>query len=400
MSRINLKLDTWFMNIMCVICLFMFAYLPTSHGTNIYGYSHTILVWAVATIIVVIIGMFNYIYIKQLNFNFIFIMLYMIFVTLVAELRYEQTHVSLYRIAPIVALTFLSHIKVIKLPSRKFMRMLINFFSITCIVWNLGILFHVQSIVDFTYNNYNQYFPLAVFYSVHEQFKPVMTFGVHTYAAFYYLVFFLLSYYTFEYENKKVYLIYSICYAIFCLFLVSTTGIIYFLFMISFLIFKEGKNLTAQSLILILLIIIVFGYLITQNYEYLYTKLFNNMTNGENSFVSRYSKQSVFNENFKIITSSLGIGFNILDGAGLGYSDSGIIVYLTMGSVPLCIFIYKMIFKFISNNISRYYVIPLWLAIMSFEFALPATFVYRFIFMIIFAICYFKTLMKEDENYE
>lgn len=398
MSQNHFKIDGIFMNVICAICLFMFAYLPTSHGTNIY--SHTVLVWAVATIIVVIVGLYNSIFFEQLKFNVISILLYMILVTLLAQLRYDQSRVSLYRIAPIVAITFLTHIKIVKNPTKKFMRALLNFFSISCIIWNFGILFHFQPIIDFTYNNYNQYFPLAVFYSVHEQFKPVMTFGVHTYAAFYYLIFFILSYYTFECENKKIYLIYSICYAIFCLFLVSTTGIIYFLCMITFLIYKEGKKLTVQGWIFIFLVLIVFGYLISENYEYLYTKLFHNMTNGENSFVSRYSDQSVFNENFKIITSSLGIGFNILDGVDLGYSDSGIVVYLTMGSIPLCIYIYRRIFSFIKNNILKYYAIPLWIAIISFEIALPATFVYRFIFMIIFVICYFRTLNKEDNHYE
>lgn len=398
MSRFTINLDTISMNLICLLCMFMFCFLPTSRGTHIK--SLTVFVWAVATVTVIFVGLINGIYETQMAMNMLFVLGYMSFVTIMAKFIFGQSHVSLYRIAPIVAVTFLSHVQLNKQASRGFMRFLLNLFSIICIIWNVGILSHFQPIVDFTYNNYNQYFPLAVFYSVHEQFKPVMTFGVHTYAAFYYLIFFLLCYYTYEYEEKIIYLVYSIFYTFFCLFLVSTTGVIYFVCMIIFLIYKQRNRFNIKSIIFLILLAAVFGLIIFKNFDYLYSKLFNNMTNGSNSFISRYSDESVFVENFKIITSSFGIGFNILDNVDVGYSDSGVVVYLTMGSIPLCLFMYRRIYGFICNNISSYYAIPLFIAIMSFEFALPATFVYRFVFMIIFVLCYYNTLYRDDMDYE
>jgi len=94
----------------------------------------------------------------------------------------------------------------------------------------------------------------------------------------------------------------------------------------------------------------------------------------------------------------MGIGFCIFDNMKIGYSDSGYIVYLTMGSFPLIIIIYTRLYNFLVRNINVRYIWFILFIIFSFELALPATYSYRFPFVIVFVIYYLNNLSKCEEN--
>lgn len=390
------------MNIISVICIFIFFLLPTSNNGEIIGVGRVIFVWSILSILVIIIGLVNEIKYTNMTIFYFLLLGYMIIVTLLAQKNFDLYHISLARIAPIVVLTYVSFIKIINIPSFSLMKNLLHFFCIICIIWNLGIMFNIDNIIKFTYNNYSQYVDTALYYSVLIGHKPVMSFGVHTYASYFYFIFFLLSYYTYEKLNKRIFLFYSIMLTIFCLFLVSTTSIIFFVAMVIFLIYKTLKKCNTKRALIILFFMVVLVFIIASNFNTLYEKLYKNITGGENSFISRYSNNSVFVENFKIISSSLGIGFNVIDELELGYSDSGYIVYLTMGSIPLLVMVYYRLYKFLDANINNKYKKAIMLIIFSFEFALPASTNYRFIVMILFVICYLNALTlksNKETNY-
>lgn len=380
------------MYIAIIVSIIVFIFLPTSAGGNIYGVSHTILVWTIAAIMAVYIGVINRVNYSNMIFTLVSLMLYMVIVTLLAQIKYSNYHVSLARIAPLIVLIYFSFIKIRYFPDSKKMRILLQVICIILIIWNLGIMMNISPIIDLTYNNFNQYFDLAVHYSVIEGHKPVLTFGVHTYASYFYFILFILCYYTYERENKKIFLVYALFLTLFCLFLLSTTAIIFFVCMLGFLGYKFAKKLNGRKLFFLIVVLCILGAVIYMNYPMIYAKLYKNFTSGENSFISRYSKNSVFTTNFKIVLSSLGIGFNILEGMDIGYSDSGYIVYLTMGSIPLLLTIYYRLFIFLKNNISADFRKILIFVIFAFEVALPASFNYRFTFMLYFVICYLNSL--------
>lgn len=399
-KTMNLTINkrTFVPNILFCLSVFMFAFCPTSSNTVIYGLGRTIFIWAIASVLVTIYTLSGRINWGRLILSVGFCMTYMTIVTLLAQNQFGQYHVSLARIAPLVVLLVLFEARNERYPSFKLGLVLLNIFSICCIIWNLGIMLRVPAVQQFTYNNYNQYYELALFYSVMQNAKPVMSFGVHTYASFFYFIFFCLCYYTYEVTEKRRYLLYCIAYLGFTLFLVSTTAILFSAAMFTFLSYKLLKRKKRKDFAVLLFFLAVVVIILFQNFDFLYGKIYFNMTNGQNSFVSRYAKESVFTENAKIISSFLGIGFNILDDANLGYSDSGYVVYLTMGNLPLMLYIYRRLYQLLKFNIADKYFRMIAAVIFSFEFALPASFQQRFPFLIIFVIGYLNSLEAVEKN--
>lgn len=386
--------------VMClanIIGIIICIYLPTSNNAQNYGVNRLVFVWAVLIIVVLLMTWCNSIKTKQLLLTMLGLNAYMLVVTVLANEIFGNARVSLARIAPIISLIFLCSLRIKTYPSLKVMKLLLNVVSITIIIWNVLILLQIQSVLDFSWNYYAQYAPLTVYYQVIIGHKPVMPFGVHTYAPYFYFLLFLLCFASYRKNENRLYLFYALSYTIFCLFCKSTTSTIYFILMLLFFIRQFWKRLTLQKLIFILATVFLFLFIIYSNYGDLYESLYLNFTGGRNSFSSRYSSESVFKTNFEIIASSLGIGYNIIDNLDIGYSDSGYIVYMTMGSLPFAIAIYYLLYNFLKENISYYQKIIL-LVVFSFEAALPATFAYRFSYMILFVICYLGSLKMNNDN--
>lgn len=392
----NITVNESLMAIFNFVIVLIAIYLPTSVNKVIMGTDRLLFVWAVLDIILLVISVLNSISTKQLVLSMLFVNAYLLIVTFIASLQFPDARISLARIAPIITILYLFSIRIYIYPDFKFMRWLLHLISITAFIWNTLILLRVNSVIDFTYSWYNQYYDLNGYYQLVVNYKPVMSIGVHTYCSFFYFLFFILCLLTYEYTKKKIFLFYSMEYILFTLFLVSTTAIIYCFAMIGFLCYEFRKNLTLNRFIFFIGFFILGMIIVSKNFDSIYGRIYINMTNGGNSFVSRYSSNSVFNNNFDLIVSSLGIGYNIVDSLQLGYSDSGYVVYLTMGNIPLVVAIYYCLIKFINRNLFLRKKAFL-LLILSFEVALPATFNYRFSYLIIFVICYLGSLCQEYE---
>lgn len=384
-----------YINFLGIISLIMIVFRPTSRNNVIFGKEYIISIWIIGILFLLFVSILSNYKWKNLLSSYMFCIPYLIFVSIIAQLQYKESYISLARIVPILTLLYLVEIRLGN--SRKVNRLIINLLDILClisIVWNIGILLKNQEIINFTYNNYNQYFKTALFYSVIVDGKPVMSFGVHTYASYFYFLFFILSFYTYDVTLNVRYLAYCVFLMFFTLFLTSTTSTIFCILMLFFIVKKLMKSKNKFKYIILFLLGCILIFILSKYYGLIYNKLYSNITNGRNSFVSRYSSKSVFVDNAKVICTSLGIGFNIVKSLNLSYSDSGYVVLLTMGSFPLLICIYYKIYKFLKINIpcdySKYIIIVIFL----FEFAIPACLSIRFIFLTIFIILYLNNLKK------
>ena len=387
-----LRIDAQFvLGLSNLLCVFICIFMPTSRNTEIFQTSSVIFVWGMLIVAAGLVVIYNPVNTNHMLLAMIFINSYMIIVSLLASFQFSQTRISLARIVPVISLIFILSMRIDIYPRFDFMRFLLHIVSIAAIIWNIAILFGVQTVLDFTYNNYNQYYPLCGYYQVILGHKPVMSFGVYTYAAYFYFMFFICAFATYKLHNKVVYLVYAVAYCVFCLLLGSASSIIFFGVMLVFLVKELGKRVNASRLVLIAFVTIIISIVAIQNYAEIYDKVLYNFTNGNNGFIGRYSSVSSLSENFKVITSSLGIGYNIIGNIDLSYSDSGYVLYLTMGSIPFAISIYYLLYKFMKYNF-RIYSKMLMFIVFGFELALPATFNYRFSYMMIFVICYLGSL--------
>lgn len=381
----------YLVDLLVVVNVFFNIFLPTSHNKIIYGVDRLIFVWVILLLEVFILMINNRVQKLRLVSSMIGINAYMIIVTSLAKDSYPDARVSLARIVPIISLLILCSIKIDKYPKIDFLKVVLNIISITAIVWNVLIILRVPQIIDFTYNNYNQYYETCGYYQLVLGHKPVMSFGVHTYASYFYFLLFILCFATYRIQSKTIYLFYCYMYAMFCLFCVSTTSIIFFLIMILVLISDLRRSVSVRAFGLIMAIFAAGLIVIYFNFSDLYSRVYQNFTSGGHSFTARYSSSSVFDVNFDVIRTSLGIGYNIIPSLELSYSDSGYIVYLTMGNIPLLLVLYYNILKFLNENIKLYKALVI-IAIMGFELGIPGTFNYRFSYFIIFIVLYLGAL--------
>jgi len=373
-----------------IISLFMFALLPTSKDENIFGAEYLICVWSVISVLVIYLASVNRVDRGIVILGSISVA-YLLFVTSIELMTNQYARISLARIAPILCLLLLSS-TVIKTKVPFFiMEKCFDIYCIIMIFWNLGIMFSNELVQSFTKSFYSQYYDNALYYSVMMN-KPVMSFGVHSYAAYFYMLLFYLSYISAKNTGKIKYYVYCISIFIFTVFLSSNSSLVYgIVMMIMLFSLIKGKPVFIFAFMVIFFFILAFSLpdLLSK-----YLMIFNSRING---FIPRYfGDNTVFSENIRVIRNSMGIGFCIPDNLNLGYSDSGYMVYLTMGHIPFVVVIYSIIYKFIKNNFSKKHVWFLSFVIFSFEIALPATFNYRFPFVIIFVI----TFLKSIETYE
>ena len=232
LPTIRFSKSEFIMNLANLIGIIVCIYLPTSNNAQNYGVNRLVFVWAVLIIVVLLMTWCNRIKTKQLFLTMIGINAYMLFVTVLGGEIFGNARVSLARIVPVISLIFLCSLRIKSYPSLKFMKLLLNVVSITIIIWNVLILFQIQSVLDFSWNYYAQYAPLTVYYSVIIGHKPVMPFGVHTYAPYFYFLLFLLCFASYKENGNKFYLFYALSYTFFSLFCKSTTSTIYFLIML------------------------------------------------------------------------------------------------------------------------------------------------------------------------
>ena len=385
----------YLIDLLVVVNVFFNIFLPTSKNTVIYGVDHLIFVWIILLLEVFILLINNKVHKLRLVSSIIGINIYMIIVTMLAKDTYPDARVSLARIVPILSLLVLCSIKIESYPKIVFLKGVLNFVSIVAIVWNVLIILRVPQVIDFTYNNYNQYYDACGYYQLVLGHKPVMSFGVHTYASYFYFLLFILCYATYRIQSETLYMFYCYMYALFCLFCVSTTSIIFFLIMILVLVSDFKRSVSVRTFALIMVVFAGGLVIVYFNFSDIYARVYQNFTGGGHGFLARYSTSSVFDENFNVIRSSLGIGYNIIPSLELSYSDSGYIVYLTMGNIPLMVAIYYNVIKFINDNV-RVFKILVMIAVLGFELGLPGTFNYRFSYFIIFVVLYLGALKSTE----
>lgn len=375
-----------------IVCLIMFAFLPTSNNSNIYGINWVVFVWGIVFIVVLTIYFKNTTSHNKTLVVLLAFIIYMLIITLSTINSDLDARISLARIIPLVLLVIMYSVKIEPSSTFSLMTKLLDIFFIVLIVWNSLILIDNSFIKSLTQNYYSQYYDLAIYYSMLRN-KPVMSFGVHTYAAYFYSLFFYLSYVTAKFTKKNKYYVYCIAATIFSFFLTSNTSLVYSIIMVFMLIRLFFKKPIFMFILLLLGIIVI-----VQSYDYLIERYTFMVTQSEISgFTARYiGENTVFSNNIKIIKSNYAIGFTIIENIDLRYSDSGYIVYLTMGNIPLLIAIYYMTFRFLKKNIPREFFAFIAFIIFSFELALPATFNYRYFFAMIFIIYYLQLLKIEQ----
>lgn len=383
-----------FGNIIAISSLVMFAYIPTSINGRIFELRATIILWGVTSGFSFIL-LFNSRISKKAFELAAGVFTYLLFVTLFTIQTQLDLRFSIARVAPVAVFLFISSLIFRPNVSSRLMVLLLDFFCISAIIWNSSILLGFEFIKTFTVNYYSQFYSFATSGSL-MRLKPIMSFSVHTFSSFFYTLIFVSCLLTLKTSNRIRLYIYMSFLLLFTFMLRSSSSFVFSVFML-FLVFLSLKG-KVKKLAFLSAIVSVFLLLIQTPLFEEYIQAFLSEYNG---IIPRYlSGSSVFKDNIAVFNESLmGIGFNIVQSRyEIVYTDSGYIVYLTMGSILLLVGIYVLLINFIKNNIQSKYRGYVLIPILIFEFAIPAVIYVKFFPFIVFVVYYLRSLELPSEN--
>lgn len=375
-------------DIIPLFAFFMIALLPTSFRGQMNELPFLIVVWMLSGLFIVCVILQNAINITAFKAA-LFIVLYMVVVTTAQLFANVYARVSLARIVPLAFLLLMLSIDVKYYSNLSMIKKIIDLFSVLTLFWNAGILLQINPVIEFTKDFYSQYQEKALYYSLLYR-KPVLTFGVHNYASFFYFLFFYFCYCLASKTKQKRYYLFCLMYIVYTFLLTSNSSIIYAILMLCMFVYLIRKKIYLIIGVAVTALIIFWS-----NFQLLYVNYSIFLADKKSGFRGRYfSDNNIYIENFKLIKSSFGIGFCILDNVDLNYRDSGYIVYATMGNIILVIALYGLLLFWIKRNISKRHRFVLAFIVLSFELASVASFQYRYIYMLVFVMYFFSALDK------
>jgi hypothetical protein len=220
--------------------------------------------------------------------------------------------------------------------------------------------------------------------------KPVVTFGSHSIAGFFFFIFFYLNLQTRRAGGSRLFLLAALAFASLELFLISVTGILFLGLAGLVLLFylTEGRPGLRYSLMGIIGVTVIAGYAILVQLG-IVEALTTILTAQDNGLIGRYSRTGSLVPNIHYIMEHPFRPVGVTYFSGFFYGDSGPIEYLLRGSVPLVIAVYFGLYRFLRDNLSdRRHLTPLLSALLLFETGYTVLTYHRLVYLLTFAILY------------
>lgn len=389
-----LKKNTIYNLVLLIICILCFLFPISKNGNaNIILYEIISLVLVVG-LILILLSLFGIE--KNTLMLYIFLLMYLSVGTFLAI--GEDTKFSIFRFFYIVIPLTLLTIVIKNNYSIICFDKILDYIFIFLLIGNIASYFNLFNINNFLVENYTQYSDIITSYHLNLR-KPVLVFGVHNIASFFYMGLFLIVYFNFYIRKRKKYLVQCIIYFIYLLLLKCSTSFIYIIFSILIIIYTNRKK---TKIVMILGIILILGVLFFSSslFDIYQEMLYSN----ENGFISRYlNGLELYKGNLTFLAQNLtGLGFTVASqNLGVYYADSGYLVTLTTGNVLYFILFYFMFFNFINKNIKNKTIrLSIISMILIMDFGFVTFYYYRTILFIFIMVAFFRALeqIKEDGN--
>jgi hypothetical protein len=239
---------------------------------------------------------------------------------------------------------------------------------------NLGLalllMLKVPAIVDLFLRNYAYGYEELVPYML-EEGKPVLTFGSHSIAGFFFYLLFYVTLQTFVARRTRLHLLYAIGYLGLLLSLASFTSMVFGAVATAQLALSfEWRKSVVAGLATAALLVIGIGFAAPRldAFAEFHGDLVEILSRKENGLIGRYSSTGGLSANLEYITghpfAPIGLGMSWQ----LWYSDSGPVEYVLKGSFPLLIAVYAGAFLFLRKNlVSKQRAFFLFAVFLSFE---------------------------------
>jgi hypothetical protein len=232
------------------------------------------------------------------------------------------------------------------------------------------LLLEVPMVTEFFLNSYAYGYEELVPYML-EEGKPVLTFGSHSIAGFFFYLLFYVTLQTFVARRSRLNLLYAVCYLGLLLSLDSFTAMVFgALAIVQLTLCFEWRRSAVAALAMSALLVIgtAFAAPHLDGVADFQKDLVEILGRKENGLLGRYSSTGGLSTNFEYIAehpfSPIGLGMSWQ----LWYSDSGPVEYVLKGSFPLLFAVYTGAFLFFRTNlVSKQRALFLFAIFMSFE---------------------------------
>jgi hypothetical protein len=204
-------------------------------------------------------------------------------------------------------------------------------------------------------SSYNAFYPELLRNMVLRADKPVLTFATHSMAGFMIYLLFYMNLLTFRRHRERLFLAIACLYIVLLVRLSSTTGTIYAavaLVQVLALAIGRGRrravSLGTAALLVLALAVVAAPESAREAARRAQDALLGDRARG---LFARYAEQGLLAGNFAYITlhplQPVGFGFS----ERLYYGDSGLVVNMLRGSVPLVALVYGGLFLFLRSNL-------------------------------------------------
>jgi hypothetical protein len=270
------------------------------------------------------------------------------------------------------------------------------------LVVGAGVIFHNASVDNFLVTHYTSFYPELVS-SMTELGKPVLTFGSHSIAAFFFYLLFLLNLETFAVTRRSTYLIFSLGYVVLGFALFSVTAVVLMsVALIQLVVFLARENWRRFSVIA--LIAAAAAVFLGKQYFTQFESTSDAVilaeqaatTSDVNGFSGRFSEFGTLFTTVQYIRaepfSPVGVGYR----SDLFFGDCGPVEYYLRGSVVLVCCMYGGLFFFLRRNLifKRHFVL-LFLIIMAFELGFSSLTYVRLLVLLPIIVIYLNDLARE-----
>jgi hypothetical protein len=226
--------------------------------------------------------------------------------------------------------------------------------------------------------------------------KPILMFGSHSIAAFFFFVCFYLHLKSSVARRSTLCFVGAVAYLILLALLKSVSA--YFLFVAGLALLASEirkRHILALVAVTAFAVVLCTALVSDSEWQQLTTGVQKVWTAPESGFRGRYDESGVLAADFEFIRMNplrgIGIGFS----ESLWYGDSGPVEFLLRGSVPLVLAVYAAFWFFLTRNIlSRRTAITVYLIYFAFEVAYSNLLYLRTICMLPFVIAHLNGLPR------
>jgi hypothetical protein len=272
----------------------------------------------------------------------------------------------------------------------KTFRRILGVSDVVTLTLAVAIIIGIGPVRDFMVSFYSFAYEELVMRMIGSKGKPVVTFGSHSIAGFFFFIFFYLNLQTRRAGGSRLFLVAALAFALLELFLISVTGILFLGLAGLVLIFylTEGRAALRYSLLGLIGVSIIGGYAILVQLGVV-DALTTILTAQDNGLIGRYSRTGTLLPNIHYLMEHPFRPVGVTYFSGFHYGDSGPIEYLLRGSVPLVIAVYFGLYRFLKDNLSdRRHLAPLLGAVFLFETGYTVLTYHRLVYLLTFAILY------------